>query len=328
VDAVVRRIAETVLYEGHVLWPYRRSALKNRERWTFGRLYPEAHRAEGDASALQMEALLEANGPARLRVIVRFLPIVTRQAMVNGQPVDALEVGGRRYVTWDETTEREIAMAPFLAGGAPAGRRFRVPAGRDQEDVLDRRRIPAGTLVRTWQELHGNVEARTEPVADGLFRLVVRVSNTTPWSDGGEDRLLASTFLSTHLVAAAEDGSFVSLQDPPEALRHAAVSCQNVNTWPVLVGDPDDRSTLLAAPIVLYDHPQIAPESPGDFFDATEIDQMLVLNVLALTDEERREMAASDPRARAIAERCAALSVDEFMRLHGAIRDPRPLEEG
>ena len=78
---------------------------------------------------------------------------------------------------------------------------------------------------------------------------------------------------------------------------------------------------------MLSDYPEIAPESPGDFFDATEIDQMLVLNVLALTDEERREAAASDPRAREIVERCAALSPDDFLRLHGAMRDRRSLDE-
>jgi hypothetical protein len=128
-------------------------------------------------------------------------------------------------------------------------------------------------------------------------------------------------------VLTAEGGRFVSLQDPPEPLRAAAAACRNVGTWPVLVGEPGARDTLLAAPIVLSDYPEIAPESPGDFFDATEIDQMLVLNVLALTDEERREAAASDPRAREIVERCAALSPDDFLRLHGAMRDRRSLDE-
>ena len=96
----------------------------------------------------------------------------------------------------------------------------------------------------------------------------------------------------------------------------------------MLVGEPGDRSTLLAAPIVLYDYPQVAPESPGDFFDATEIDEMLVLNVLGLTDDERREVVAGDPRARQIVERCAAMSVEDVMRLHGILRDPRVTSGG
>ena len=39
----IRAIADAVLYEGYVLWPYRRSALKNTQRWTFGGVYPRAH---------------------------------------------------------------------------------------------------------------------------------------------------------------------------------------------------------------------------------------------------------------------------------------------
>jgi hypothetical protein len=82
----------------------------------------------------------------------------------------------------------------------------------------------------------------------------------------------------------------------------------------------NDRSTVLCAPIILSDYPEIAPESPGDLFDGGEIDQLLILNILSLTDEEKREMRDSDPRAREILERTEALSEDELMRLHGARR--------
>jgi hypothetical protein len=57
VTDVVRQIADAVLYEGHVLWPYRRSSIKNRQRWTFGGIYPDAYaRSAGDRSAAQTEA--------------------------------------------------------------------------------------------------------------------------------------------------------------------------------------------------------------------------------------------------------------------------------
>ncbi|MGI8438767.1 MAG: hypothetical protein ACR2NV_00940, partial [Thermoleophilaceae bacterium] len=92
-------------------------------------------------------------------------------------------------------------------------------------------------------------------------------------------------------------------------------------TWPVLVGSEGERHALLSSPIILPDYPQIAPESPGDLFDAGEIDQMLVLNILSLTDEEKEEMRDSDPRTREILERTAALSPEEMMSLHGAIRE-------
>jgi hypothetical protein len=84
---------------------------------------------------------------------------------------------------------------------------------------------------------------------------------------------------------------------------------------------------LLSSPIILYDYPQIAPESPGDLFDGGEIDQLLVLNILSLTDEEKEEMHASDPRTREILERTESLSPEELMNLHGAVREFRMLRE-
>src|SRR6185503_2150512 len=95
VDAV-RRIADAVLYEGHVLWPYRRSALKNRERWTFGRLHPQGH---GEATTLQAQLLLETDRVARLDVTLRFLHLVERRVHrrtpAGMQPVDTLDVEGQ-----------------------------------------------------------------------------------------------------------------------------------------------------------------------------------------------------------------------------------------
>jgi hypothetical protein len=155
--------------------------------------------------------------------------------------------------------------------------------------------------------------------------VTVKITNTTPW--GGEDResTLRQTFVSTHTTLDVQAGEFVSLIDPPEELSKAVEGCENIKTWPVLVGEEGDRSTVLSSPIILYDYPQIAPESPGDLFDGTEIDQMLILNVLNLTDEEKEEMRASDPRGREILERCESLSPEELMRLNGTFRDIRML---
>jgi hypothetical protein len=122
-------------------------------------------------------------------------------------------------------------------------------------------------------------------------------------------------------VLRARDAEFVSLTDPPQELRAPAEACRNEGVWPVLVGELGDRHTLLASPIILEDHPRIAPESPGDLFDGGEIDQMLTLNILSLTDEEKAEMRQSDPKAREILERTEALTEQEMMNLHGAIRD-------
>jgi len=116
--------------------------------------------------------------------------------------------------------------------------------------------------------------------------------------------------------------------DPPEALKAVAQGCQNLRTWPVLAGNEGEYDTILSSPIILYDFPQIAPESPGALFDGTEIDEILTLRIMTLTDEEKQEMRQGDERAREILERTEALSPEQFMKLHGVIRNLRPVDEG
>jgi hypothetical protein len=320
----VRAIADAVLYEGYILWPYRRSATKNRQRWTFGGVYPPEHSREhpDDPSRLQAQVLLEARPDATADVVVRFLQVVERR-IARGTGcrrvfVDELTVAGERHLAWDEAVEREVHTV-LSVGGEGREVAIDVRTGSSQERLGDE-----GAIVRTWQSLRGSVDLHAEAAGDGLFRLTVRVRNETPWAGDDRQEALRRTFCSTHVVLHAEEGAFVSASDPPPAAEDAAAACDNSGLWPVLVGDDGARETMLAAPIILSDYPQVAPESPGDLFDATEIDKLLILNVLALTPEEQAEMRASDPRAREILDRCAALSPEELMRLHGAIREFRP----
>ncbi|HWX87065.1 MAG TPA: hypothetical protein VNX67_02720 [Solirubrobacteraceae bacterium] len=303
----VRRIADAVLYEGYLLWPYSKSALKNQQRFTFGGVYPPGWE---DRSAIQAQVLLEGSEDAEVEVQVRFLHVVRRQVLEGSgsptalEPVEELEVGGERWVTWEEAVEREIEPGPI-----------RVPAGEDLEQ------IPGGAIRRSWLALEGEVTVAREVVRPGLLRLTIRVANTTSWRGRDRPDALRRTLCSTHIALHTRDGAWVSLADPPEALRSEVDACENSGVWPVLVGEDGDRGRMLAAPIILSDHPQIAPESPGNLFDSGEIDQMLVLNILAMTEQERREMRDSDPRAREILERTEALSSEEIMRLHGAVRE-------
>jgi hypothetical protein len=311
----VRRIADAVLYEGYVLWPYRRGALKNQRRWTFGGVHPAAHSAAhpDDAAAMQAQCLLEGPPGARVEIRVRFLHVVHRQALSRGAPVDAVEAGGERHVTWDEAVEREVTLP------APGRAAIDVPAGRVLEDV------GAGAAVeRSWLALAGSVDAAVDVLEPELRRVTVRVVNASAFGGGGREAALRQTFCSTHVVLEAYGGAWVSLTDPPPGRAEAARGCENTGVWPVLAGPPGDHGTMLASPIILPDHPEIAPESPGDLFDGGEIDQMLVLDILAMTDEERREMRDCDPRTREILERTQGLSEEELMRLHGAIRELGP----
>jgi hypothetical protein len=334
----VARIADAVLYEGYLLWPYRRSALKNQRRWTFGGVYPQAHNAvhDDDPWRRRTECLLEGAGDAQVRVRVRFLHVVERcvaRAGAHGlEPVDELEVGGRRVLSWEEAVEREVEVPGLGIGDLPAGRQvpIAIARGEQEEELRDDHGRLAGVVTHRWRELQGAVDVRAQRRRPGLWRLTVMVTNTTPWAAhgaGAREDALKQTFCSTHAVLEVARGAFVSQTDPPVQLREEAAACRNDGTWPVLVGEPGERHTLLSSPIILEDHPRIAPESPGDLFDGGEIDQLLILNILTLTDEEKAEMRDSDPRAREILERCEALSEEELLRLHGAVRELHPSQE-
>jgi hypothetical protein len=331
-----KKIAEAVLYEGYLLWPYRRSARKNQQRWTFGGVYPRAYseaRGEDDPWIMQTQCLVVGDEETAVEMKVRFLHVTERKvAKKSGETlefVEELRVGGELYLPWDEATEREMTVGRFKLSELESPKQVGIDilGGSKEEPLAEPAGEVVGVLVRGWRTLRGTVEVEAEPLREGTFRITVRITNTTPW--GGEDResTLKQTFVSTHTALEVEGGEFVSLIDPPKELREAAQGCENLKTWPVLVGEEGERNMMLSAPIILYDYPQIAPESPGDLFDGTEIDQMLILNVLNLTDEEKEEMRASDPRGREILERCESLSPEELMKLSGTFREIRMLRE-
>jgi hypothetical protein len=332
VDAA-KKIAEAVLYEGYMLWPYRKSATKNQQRWTFGGVYPQEYseaRGEDDPWIMQTQCLVLGDEGSTVEVKVRFLHVTERKVgRKSGEALDFVEelrVGGELYLPWDEATERKIAVGRFELSELLASSRrlgIDIPAGSTEESLAEPTGKVAGALVRSWRALRGTVEVGAEPLREGAFRVTVRITNTTPWEGEDRESTLEQTFVSTHTALEVEGGEFVSLMDPPEDLREATRECENLKTWPVLVGEEGEQNMLLSSPIILYDYPQIAPESPGDLFDGTEIDQLLIMNVLTLTDEEKEEMRASDPRAREILERCESLSPEELMNLHGAVREFR-----
>lgn len=332
-----KKIAEAVLYEGYILWPYRRSAGKNQQRWTFGGVYPRTYseiRAEDDPWLMQTQCLLLGDTGSRIEVKVRFLHVterkVGRKTGDGLEFVDELRVDGELYLSWDEATEREIAVGSFAVRDLPQAPKqveIDIPGGTDEEPLTDPAGEDVGAFVRSWRALSGTVDVAGEAVGDGVFRVTVRISNLTPWEGEDRESTLRQTFVSTHTTLEVEGGEFVSLTDPPEGFREVAEACENLKTWPVLVGEEGDKNMLLSSPIILSDYPQIAPESPGDLFDGGEIDQLLILNILTLTDEEKEEMRASDPKGREILDRCESLSPEELMNLHGAVREFKMVRE-
>lgn len=333
----VKKIAEAVLYEGYILWPYRRSAKKNQQRWTFGGVYPRAYseaRGEDDPWIMQTQCLVSGDEGSTVEVRVRFLHVTERRVgRKRGEAlefVDELRVGEELYLSWDEAIERELAVGRFELSElleSPMRVGIDIPGGSREEPLAEPGGEIVGAVVRGWRTLRGTVEVEAELLREGTYRVTVGITNTTPWEGQDRESTLRQTFVSTHTALEVEGGEFVSLMDPPEEFREAVQGCENLKTWPVLVGEEGKRNMMLSSPIILYDYPQIAPESPGDLFDGGEIDQLLVLNILTLTDEEKEEMRASDPRTREILERTESLSNEELMNLHGAVREFRMLRE-
>jgi hypothetical protein len=325
----VARIADAVLYEGYLLWPYRKSAMKNQRRWTFGGVYPRQHSTAhpDDPAVMQTQCLVDAGADCRLDVRVRFLHVVQRDlARLSGgdlEPVEELTVDDQRHIAWEEATEREVAASGLalreleVAHTVPV----EIPAGNSEEELRDATGVRAGAFLRSWRALAGTITIAASALGPSLHRVSVRISNDTPFDAADREEALRQTFCSTHTVLQVRDGALVSLTDPPDPLRAEAERCENAGTWPVLVGNEGERHTMLSSPIILPDYPEVAPESPGDMFDAAEIDQLLRLSILSLTDSERQEMRAADPKARKILERTESLSQEELMRLHGAIRE-------
>jgi hydrogenase maturation protease len=323
--------------------------VKNRQRWTFGGLYPEAWcqaQQSGDVSENQTEVLVRGSPATNFEATVRFLHLTNRQVgevivfPADGlegaeplfRPVETLRVGGKRFHSWQEAEEREVAVGEgTLRELATHPRRvpFLFLGGRRWEPVYGTTGEMRGILVRTQQTIAGWIDVTAVLAAEELFRVTLRVVNRTPFEEGCQDRdeALLRSLVSTHTILGVRDGEFVSLLDPPTGCREAAAACGNVGTWPVLVGTEGQKDTMLSSPIILYDYPQVAPESPGDFFDGTEIDEMLTLRILTLTDEEKQAMAAVDDRASALLARTEARAREHLLGLHGTVRSFRPLPE-
>ena len=338
----IRAVADAVLYEGYLLYPYRATSSKNQLRWQFGVLGPQGADAAGigEDSHLSMQCLLDLgllesveSAQASLTIYVRFLQLQQRRAerfddREGYLPVPELRVDGERWFSWDEAVEVEsgriVPLADLLSGHSWT---VVAEAAERTEPVHDQLGDLAGRLVRQRWPVAASVFARLEPV-DGLHRLTVSVDNQAI-ADGltSKEDALRGSLLGTHVIIESRDptAAFLSVIDPPPHAQAAARQCSQYRCWPVLAGEPGVVSTVLGSPIILYDYPEIAGESTGSLFDATEIDEILMLRVLTMTDAEKAEARATDPKAAEIIDRCDGMSTEDLLRLHGTLRNPDPL---
>jgi hypothetical protein len=350
---LVNKIVDAVLYEGYILYPYRPSSKKNRQRFTFGRVYPQDYsvaQKEAERCAIRTECLaLRKEEHACIEVRARFLHVMAREILPLPEPlpdipealdtaslkvIPELQVEEKRYSTWQEAVEREVnlPMRPLHLYDPTCNVPFNFPSSAKIEPIKDSQGSIVALVRRRQEKLVGSVELTTERVDRQVIKIRANILNQTPIPERdleNQDAVLMRTFTSTHTVLHLEGGEFVSLMDPPPSLVESARSCKNEGTWPVLIGDEKacDRSTMLSSPIILYDYPKIAPESPGELFDGTEIDEILTLRVLAMTDAEKEEMRESDERARQILERTESLPPEQLLKMHGVVRELRSFDE-
>jgi hypothetical protein len=283
------RIADAVLYEGYVLYPYRASAAKNRFRWQFGVVAPRPPREDGEPWFAQAECVIDPRGSTpTVAIRVRYLrPQVTESSRAASP-------------SWLEGVPHAIDLDPASLGSLRAGRQFPLDGA--------------------------GIDARVTVLAEdtqGLVKLRLRLENLEPWQPAFEvdrDTMLQRSLVGAHMLLAVDSGVFVSLLEPPDHAMALAATCQNRHTWPVLVGDRSRCDLMLVSPIVLYDFPAVAKESHGDLCDGAEIDEILSLRIITMTDEEKREARATDPRAKAILDRVEALTPEDFGGLHGTMR--------
>ncbi len=321
-----RTIADAVLYEGYLLYPYRASSRKNQTRWQFGVLGPPGAAEAGIGEDDSLSAQFLVDGADGITLVVRFLQLQHRAVERDTgerryQPVDELTTPSGSWLSWDEAVEVELPFGPF--DFADPVRLWTLPvtapAGRDVE-LLD-----GGRLVRTTESIDGELTVSVEPdrSVSGLNRVGVTVRNTvTSVGDTDKDWAIARSLIGTHIIAEVVGGEFVSLLDPPDHAAAAVAGCRQHRCFPVLAGPPDETDLLLVSPIILYDHPEIAEQSEGALYDSTEIDEILTLRVMTMTDEEKAQARATDPLAAQIIDRCDAMSPEAMQRLHGVLRDP------
>jgi len=325
-------IADTVLYEGYLLFPYTASTRKNQMRWQFGVVVPLAYEAvgTGEHGEQQTDVLFEATGAApAVDVLVRFLHVVARtveaaQSDGSFREVPSLTVDGTTHVTFDETRERDVALTLVMSPGAHEKMSFNFDGEHRIETLHASDGTVAGRVVRECLPISGVLEATAAPVdaSPTLRRMRVRLENHSDIVAGRERAgVLRTAFVSAHTLLGARDGSFLSPIDPPAYAGAATAVFQNRHTWPVLVGDAQvdaqRAGIVLSSPIVLGDFPQVATQT-AEAHDGTEIDELLRLGVLGLSDAERAEARATDPRARAIVDRAERFDAAEHARIHSA----------
>lgn len=307
---MLEQLTRALLYEGYALFPYKRTATKNMKPVPFGVVYPQHynfHHAEAH-SHLQTECIVKGNADLEMEIKVRFLHLriknllervengVVDERDENGfHAVESLQSGDENYVSGWEAIEREIAsgnvsISKLVQHGMEC--RIEFPEAEESRFLHNSANESVGKQIIRLSPLVGLMTISARPIDgwENFFKITVKVINTTRVKNpntASRNEIFKQSFLSTHTILRASGGEFISVFAPEEQWQAVVAQCQNINTWPVLVDQ--DNSTMLSSPIIIYDHPQMAPQSTGDLFDSTEIEEALLLHVAVLSEAEKKD---------------------------------------
>jgi hypothetical protein len=338
----VKDIANAALYESYLLYPYRQSAIKNRQRWTIGVVYPQEYSEANNSIepwTMQTECLGMGGANTTFDLYVRFLHLLVRtvkRTETTGsctQDQGGILPAGERSIAScfadeprEEAMEREISILSLPLHDLLEHTYildFAFPGTSIVEDLATASHL---TIMREQQPLKGTVAIAAKRINTESFKLTVQIMNNTPETGtiANLHNILLHSFISSHTILQIHQGTFTSLVNPPEAVLSVTQQCENLHTWPIPVGSKDTSDFMLSSPIILYDYPQIAPENPGSLFDSTEIDKRLMLRIMALTDDKKAKICQGNIRACEMPQHTESLTLKAFMKLHDTLRSMRP----
>lgn len=339
-DTVLENLTRTLLYEGYSLYPYYRSALKNQKPIPFGVIFPKDYNAynEHSNSCIQSHTIIKGGKNLKVSITVRFLHLrkteLFKHNIENGnndyEPQFSLDVNGHTYRRGWQTIERKLTVDHVSLRELIKGQKIRpleFESMNDGEFILNEEKEIIAKQTISVSPIKGFIEVKANKVENrsDSHRLTVTVTNTTAVENANmimRDEALLKSFLSTHIILQAEHGEFISHQDTPEEWKPAIETCNNINTWPILIDKRD--TTMLSSPIILYDYPEINALSSGDLFDSTEIEEALLLHVNLLSEEDKSKIGTGDQKINAMLQKVNNLRPEDLHQYHSMMKNSAP----
>ncbi len=318
--SVLENLTKTVLYEGYSIFPYHRTSVKNLKPIPFGVIYPEQYHSHhlNAPARMKTECIVNAQKNTVVNITVRFLHLITTKIFqqIDNENTSFPDEG------W-QTIERQINSGDLIISEIIGNKKvFPIDFDSIEEDknIYDQNNVLKEKQSNSVLKITGNVviEAFSVENIDNTFRISIIVSNDTSLITAesiSRDEVFQQSFLSTNTILKVNNGAFVSDQNPSEELKEIVAQCEKIGTWPILIDE--SNTTMLSSPIILYDYPKINAHSKLDLFDSLEIEEMLILQLSAMSDSEKQQIAERDGKMREMLDKASQVTSEELLNLHG-----------